>query len=198
MLPIVFILDRVQQAANAVIASSAPAARLALAAQQLAECQERNNPRSLWLPGMVPQQAQWAPNPCAEEENTLANLQQDASGGKVVPAGNLGAAVAPQLATSEDPTPSMDPAIPMSEFTAPEPGMNNMWADPIDAPDLMDMIIANLPEPTDQEMQDLDEILHRARMYQLWCPWGGPGVHNLKWKMQYKPKNQEWIGKWLP
>lgn len=193
-----FILDRVQNAANAALVSSAAAARLGLAAQQLAECREKNNPRSLWLPGMVPQQAQWAPDPCQEEENTLESLQRDAGGGKVVPAGNLGAAVAPQLATSQDPTPATDPAIPMSEFVAPAPGASNMWTDTMTVREFMEIIMQDLPSPTDEELMQLDEILNRVRVVHLWCPWGGPPVHNLKWKMEYKPKNQDWIGHWLP
>lgn len=193
-------VERVQQAADAVLASSVGAARLALVAQQLADCRQANNPRSQWLPGMVPQQAMWAADPCLPLENELASLQTEAAGEKEVPAGNLGAAVAPQLATEGDPVPNMDPAIPAQEFTAGEPGASNRWAETWGPEDLLEMIIEEMGDRplTSEEMEDLESILEMTQVVHLWCPWGGPGTKNLKWKMKYNPRNQGWLGKWAP
>lgn len=190
--------ERVQQAANAFLASSVAAARLGEAAQQLADCRQANNPRSQWLPGMVAQQAMWAPDPCAEEENALAKLQEEAGGNQEVPAQNLGAAVAPQLAMEGDPTPNMDPAIPEQEFTVPEPGASNHWLEAMDTDEFIGGLLAHVRSPTDQEMEEIETIAEMVRVYRLWCPWGGPPVKNLKWKMKYRPKNIKWIGVWCP
>lgn len=192
-------LEQLNGAVNAVIADSAGAARLLLAAQQLNQCLENANPhspRNQWIPGMINQNLQWAPNPCQPEQEAVDQLtQQSAVEGNQTATQQLGGAPAPQLATAGDPVPSQDPAIPASEFEPGNPGASSPW-EPVLPEDVMMMLADRLEDLEDQDMIDLDNILDSMKYYQLWCPWGGPSVKNLKWT--YKPKNRNWLGKWTP
>ncbi|UOH27042.1 nonstructural protein 2 [Galliform chaphamaparvovirus 8] len=194
-------LEQLNAIANAVTAKSVGAGRLLLAAQQLQDCRERNNPyKESWLPGFPAQNLAWATDPCQKEQEAVDNLlQQGAAGGNQVATQQLGGAPAPQLAEATDPVGNTDPAIPANEFTTPEPGAQNIWS-PIAPQDVIDMIVdmwqeqqENPPEP-----MLLDSILDQMRMYQLWCPWGEPGRKNARWKFIYKPINSRWVGNWLP
>lgn len=196
-LMVCLLLDSLNQAVNATIASSVGAARLLLAAQQLQECREQNNPyRNSWLPGLASPKLQWAVDPCQKEQEAVDQLnEQGAAGGNQVATLQLGGAPAPQLAMSVDPVPNPDPAVPLSEYVVPEPnGPQNNWT-PVEPEDIIEMIIQEMGE---QEINDADmeEILTSMRYVQMWCPWGGPGTHNLKWK--YQPKSSTWINKWCP
>ncbi|QMI57830.1 nucleoprotein [Chestnut teal chaphamaparvovirus 1] len=198
--PMVFLLlELLNQAANAVTASSVGAGRLLLAAAQLQACRQENNPhRSQWLPGMVATNLQWAQDPCQKEQEQLNNLlEQGAAAGNQVATQQLGGAPAPQLAEATDPTPNTDPAVPMNEFVVPEQGANNQWS-PLIPEDVLDMIVDQYQgeEPPDVEM--LDSIMEQMRYYLLWCPWGEPGQRNLKWNFKYRPRNSSWIASWLP
>lgn len=192
-------VERMNIAANAIIAKEAEAARLLLATQALQKCIQQNDPRgpgNTWL-GIVPQQAQWAPDPCQNERDTVAQMQEQTAADSNVPAlQNLQAAPAPQLATTQDPVPAQDPMIPESEFTAPDPGINNMFSPQLPG-NLEAMILGELGEDVDQEMRDqVQDLLNATRVVRMWCPWGGPGTWNLK--LIYKPKNERWLGKWIP
>ena len=193
-------LESLNQAANAAIAANVGAGRLLLASQQLRECREANNPyKNSWMPGLAPANLQWAPDPCAEQEEALQNLmKQGAAEGNQVATQQLGGAPAPQLAESTDPTPNTDPAIPMNEYVVPTQGAQNQWS-PIVPEDVMDMILDNYPEDAEppEEMM-LDEILEHMLYYIMWCPWGQPGTKNAKWKLIYKPINSQWVGNWTP
>lgn len=198
-------LDALRQAADAVLASSADAARTVLAAQQALEaCRNQNNPGlpgNSWIQGMKAQNLVWAPDPCQQEQAALDNLnKQSAVEGNQEAIQGLGGAPAPQLATDWDPTPQTDPAIPESEYIVPEPGAASPFL-PLTDEELRDLFFQAMKEiPLDQEMieQFVDPIMSAVKYYHLWCPWGGPGVHQLKWKLKYKPNNQDWIGKWCP
>lgn len=207
---VVLILERSNQAVNAVIASNSQAARLLLAAQQLNECINRNDPRSpgnSWIPGMVDSKSQWAPDPCAKEREAVESIQQAIAGEKVAALQNLGAAVAPQLAHPQDPIPNTDPAVPSSEFVVPDPGQDNPL-NPLTHQEIMELIEEGMREDPMEVPEDLLEEWDRMVQNQmnqistvtkrliLWCPWGGPGVKNLKW--EYKPKNIDWLNKWVP
>ncbi|UOH27071.1 nonstructural protein 2 [Galliform chaphamaparvovirus 15] len=200
---VAFILELLNQAANAVTASSVGAGRLLLASQQLAECRQRADPRApmnSWMPGLHSQNLLWAPDPCQKEQDAVDQLQQQAAaGGNQVATQQLGGAPAPQLAEATDPVPNPDPAVPENEFAVPYPHTQNQWS-PILPEDVVDMIVDHYREndygPPDQDM--LDEILEMMKIYHLWCPWGGPGVKNLKWRMKYQPPAHDWIGKWVP
>nr|QMI57848.1 nucleoprotein [Chestnut teal chaphamaparvovirus] len=201
-LMVVLILERANQAVNAVIADNSQAARLLLAAQQLNECINRNDPRApgnSWLPGVVDSRNQWAPDPCAKEREAVESMQEAIAGEKVAALQNLGAAVAPQLAHPQDPIPNTDPAVPSSEFVVPDPGQNNPF-NPLTEEEIMELIEQGMREPLeewDEHMRDLsNQISTVMRRLILWCPWGGPGMKNLKW--QYKPKNEDWLNKWVP
>nr|WPV87703.1 nonstructural protein 2 NS2 [Chaphamaparvovirus anseriform 7] len=192
-------LDALAQAANAAIARSVGVGRLVLAAQQLAECRQNNNPfKQSWIPGAVSSNLQWAADPCQNEQEALDNLiQQGQPEGNQVATQQLGGAPAPQLAESTDPVGNTDPAIPANEFIVPAPGAQDSWS-PILPEDALDAILMEYQEEEPPEEMLLDEILEGMRYYLLWCPWGGPGVKNLKWKFQYKPKNSSWINRWVP
>nr|WPV87711.1 nonstructural protein 2 NS2 [Chaphamaparvovirus anseriform 9] len=189
------ILDALSQAVNAVIANSVEAGRILLASQQLAECRAQNNPyQNVWMPGLGIQNLQWAADPCQKEQEAVDQLQQQAAAaGNQVATQQLGGAPAPQLATSVDPTPNTDPAIPMNEYI-PAQGAQNAWS-PLELNEIMEMIVQEAGDVEIDDM-DLDEILNKMLYYKLWCPWGLPGTHNLKWK--YQPKNPKWISQWLP
>lgn len=197
-------LDALNQAVNAVTAASVGAGRLILASAQLAACRAQQDPRgpmNSWMPGMIPQNLQWAPDPCQSEQEQVDLLQEQASaGGNQVATQQLGAAPAPQLAEATDPVPNTDPAIPVTEFTTPpSEGAQNQWA-PLLPEDILEMIIEAYEEEQHNapDVEMLDEILEQMKMYHLWCPWGGPGTQNMKWKMKYKPPLSSWINTWAP
>nr|QMI57929.1 nucleoprotein [Wood duck chaphamaparvovirus] len=198
LLPAFSVLDALNQAVNAVIAKSVGAGRLILAAQQLEECRNQNNPyKNSWLPGAISQNLAWAPDPCRDLQEEVDQLQeQAAAGGNQVVSMQLGGAPAPQLAAANDPVPSTDPAIPANEFEIPQEGANNQW-EPLIPEDVLDMIIEEMGDQPvqDEDMQDLELMFFHV---QLWCPWGGPRSRNLKWSLKYQPKNSSWMGKWLP
>nr|QMI57962.1 nucleoprotein [Grey teal chaphamaparvovirus] len=198
------ILDILNQAANAAAAKSADAARQLLVAQQTLEaCRNMNNPGlpgNSWMQGARMQQAMWQPDPCAAQQEAVDNLiEQGAAGGNQVATQGVGGAPAPQLATSEDPVPNLDPAIPASEFEIPDQGAQNMYL-PLGEEGLEEMIWEEIWQQhlnfDAEEM--IDEMMQAVRYFKLWCPWGGPGVKNLKWSFKYKPKNKAWINNWLP
>lgn len=198
------LLDILNQVANAAAASSADAARMLLTAQQTLEaCRNLNNPGlpgNSWIQGARMQQAMWAPDPCAQEQEAVDNLmEQGAAGGNQVATQGVGGAPAPQLATDYDPVPNLDPAIPMSEFVAPDPGAVNRFL-PLSDQDLYEILMEAMRERAeDMELGDqIQAILEGRRKYLLWCPWGGPGIKDLKWTFKYRPRNHSWIGKWTP
>ncbi|QRK03683.1 nonstructural protein 2, partial [Duck-associated chapparvovirus 1] len=192
--------DALNQAVNAAVAASVGVGRLVLAAQQLQDCREQNNPhKSSWLPGMPAQNLQWATDPCQKEQEQVDNLmKQSAAEGNQVATQQLGGAPAPQLAEATDPVGNTDPAVPQSEYVVPVPGAQNSWS-PILPEDALDAILMEYNEeggPWDEEM--VDDILDMMRYFLLWCPWGGPGRKNLKWRFQYNPANSDWAGRWIP
>nr|QMI57797.1 nucleoprotein [Pacific black duck chaphamaparvovirus] len=192
------ILDALNLAVNAVTASSVAAGRLILAAQQLEDCRSKNNPyRDQWLPGAVPQNLAWAPDPCRDLQEEVNALQdQAAAGGNQVATQQLGGAPAPQLAEARDPVPNQDPAVPANEFEIPEQGANNQWS-PLVPEDIVEMIVQEMGDMPilDEDMEDIQIMFFHVN---LWCPWGGPSSKNLKWRFRYQPRNSDWMGKWLP
>lgn len=198
-------LDILNKVVNAIAADSADAARQLLTAQQTLEaCRNANNPGlpgNSWIQGARMQGSMWAPDPCqAEQDQVQALVEQGAAEGNQVATQQLGSAPAPQLTTSQDPVPNLDPAIPASEFVTPTPGANNMYS-PLGSEELMEILMTAMREhPIDEDiiMELVDPVAKAIKYYQLWCPWGGPGVDNLKWSFKYKPKNSDWMGKWAP
>ncbi|QRK03695.1 nonstructural protein 2 [Duck-associated chapparvovirus 2] len=194
-----FVLDALNQAVNAAVAHSVGVGRLVLAAQQLQDCREQNNPhRNSWLPGMPAQNLQWAADPCQKEQDQVDELmKQSAAAGNQVATQQLGGAPAPQLAESTDPVGNTDPAIPMSEYVVPQVGAQNPWS-PVLPEDALEAILMEYQDQEPPEDMILDEILEMMRYFLLWCPWGGPGRKNLKWRFRYNPNNSDWAGKWIP
>ncbi|QMI57838.1 nucleoprotein [Chestnut teal chaphamaparvovirus 3] len=150
------------------------------------------------MQGMRTQNLNWAPDPCQKEQDAVNQLMEadEQGGGDRVATQQLGGAPAPQLAHPEDPVPNMDPAVPGNEFVTPDPGAHNQWM-PMEAEDLLEMFFQALRDDPIDPME-IEQILNPVRILHLWCPWGGPGVKDLKWSMHYHPKNSKWIGKWLP
>nr|QMI57920.1 nucleoprotein [Chestnut teal chaphamaparvovirus] len=78
-------LDALNQAVNAAIARSVDAGRQLLAAQQtLQACRDLNNPGkpgNTWIQGMRVQNAQWAPDPCQNEQQAVDQLMEADEGG---------------------------------------------------------------------------------------------------------------------
>lgn len=199
-------LDALKQAVNATIAKSVDAGRQLLAAQQTLEaCRNLNNaglPGNSWIQGMRVQNAQWAPDPCQAEQEAVDQLMEadEGGGGDKVATQQQGGAPAPQLAHPMDPTPNTDPAVPENEFVASHPGAYISWS-PLTEGEIVDMILDEWNqrgEGMEIDPRSLEDILAMMKMAKMWCPWGGPGVTNLKWAFKYHPKNSKWIERWLP
>ncbi|QEJ80803.1 NP [avian chapparvovirus BR_DF10] len=195
-------------AANAVIAEQAAAARLLLAQQNLARCREENNP---FLPGRnpfgVPTKLMWAPDPCTTQEKELAGAttaHADAVAAAQVSnaptAQDLPSAPAPQLSDSWD-TAATNPAIPESEFTVPNPSVQNSWS-PTTVMEILDMIAQEMEaqeagsSSNASIVEEMDTLEQNIIAFQQWWAWGP--VKRTKCKFQFNPKNANWIGKWVP
>lgn len=201
-------LERVNLAANAVIVQQAAAARLLMASQALAECREANNP---YLPGnslLGPSRAQmWGPDPCLTQEKELAaatiDNQAAQSAAQIAGASDQAtptAAVAPQLTETWD-FPGNDPAVPITEFETPSPALSNMWS-PDSLLEIMEMIANQLEQDQEGSTQENAiieelEIIRKQMIAFLQWQWQDhpkPRKH----RFQYLPKNQKWIGRWVP
>lgn len=210
VLMVYYNLDPIAQAANAVAARDAAAARALLTQQQLQTCQEENNPYTRWGGG-IHTNVEWAvnaPNPCLPQQKAATAAWvalQKLSGATTtdIAATEIGqnsaaptsqdlqSAPAPQLATAFDPAGITDPAIPESEFS-PQ-GMNNLWS-PTSIEEIMTQIAMEMDNPpNDQDMLDLEDNLRKYRTW--WLCWGKPLV---KTEIKWKPKNQNWVGWWTP
>nr|WPD49023.1 MAG: nonstructural protein 2 [Protoparvovirus sp.] len=192
----IIILERATRAVNAVIARQAQAARVLLAAQNLQQCREQNNP---YAPGnflLGPSLSQrWGPDPCLTQEKELAEAQLLASqiAGAPTPAAPH-AAVAPELSDSFDLNQNLDPSIPETEFITPDPCLNNMWS-----PDSIEQIMNEIWEEMEQQGggsdQEMETLLQNITTLLLWVP--KKGIKRNK-KYQFHPNNQKWIGHWAP
>ncbi|QPN96885.1 nonstructural protein 2 [Barn owl parvovirus] len=200
------ILDVVTEAANAIIAQEAAAARLLLASQHLAECRERTNP---YLPGnswggLGPSRtAMWAPDPCLEELREYAGAttahQEAVAAAQIAnapTAQDLSSAPAPQLSSAYDPPQDLDPAIPESEGIVPSPAQNNMWS-PTVPDDVMVAISETIEAMTPEIEEDMEVVLENMNMLLHWMCWRTPKKVRQR-RMQFLPKNQDWIGRWTP
>lgn len=213
-------LDPAVQAANAIAARDAAAARFLLTSEQLAACREKNNPYNQWGGG-INQDVTWAvdaPDPCrkqwieatkAHQELQHAETQLSGTTTTSIPAIQVGArtnapttqdiasAPAPQLATSQDPVGLTDPAIPISEFTTPDQGMECDWS-PSSIEEVMLQILeemeTNQIQITPQILETMDTIESNMQAMGKWWAWSVGKKAGIKWK----PKNQSWVGKWLP
>ncbi|QIM55916.1 NP protein [cachavirus 1A] len=187
-----------------------------MTSNQLAECRENNNPYN-WL-GQPTIQAQFGPDPCLEQERARweaeQQLNQQIAGATTndiaaIQAGqrsnaptaqDLASAPAPQLATGYEPVGITDPAIPLSEFQVPSPGMLSMWS-PISIDETMELILDEIEwEAMEMEIRQkviviLDGLVDNMHQSQKWWCWG-KGKKPLK--LKFKPKNSAWIGKWSP
>lgn len=194
-------------AANAEAAEKAAAARLLMTTQQLQACREENNPYT-WM-GTPTRQAMWGPDPCQEQMEAVrgATVEHQAAVAaaqisQAPTAQDLSSAPAPQMSSSYDPVGNTDPAIPDSEGVVPDPALNNPWS-PMDVDDLMlDLLNRLEADGMEQEevwirmrwlLEDLEAALRSTKKW-LW-----DGNAKAKWlKVQFKPKNQRWVGMWQP
>lgn len=203
-------LEQVNQAANAVIAAEAGAARVLLAAQNLDQCRRENNP---YQPGNFllgpPRNLMWAQDPCHQEEAELASATADHQAaqqlaqisGAPTPA-DPSAAVAPVLSDTYDMNMAFDPIVPETEFTTPSPSLSNQWS-----PDSILNALALVQEQMEvmypdtcsssETSEEMELILEDIQNLGRWCPWDRP-LRRPRKKYQYLPKNKNWIGKWVP
>ncbi|UOH27062.1 nonstructural protein 2 [Galliform chaphamaparvovirus 12] len=199
--------ERVNIAANALIAQQAAAARLLLASQSLAKCREENNP---FIPGNnpfgAPRNLMFMPDPCETQEKELAGATTEhmeavalAQRSAAPTAQDLQAAPAPQLSSTFDP-PNIDPAIPESEHVIPAPDLENLWS-PDTLQEIMDLLAmeletshpGSLNEP--EIMDQLEIIWIQCTNFLHWLPGYYPKTRK---PIKYQPKNADWIGRWLP
>lgn len=203
------LLDVVTAAANVVIAREAAAARRLLAAQALVECRNQNNP---YLPGNSilgpPRNVMYMPDPCQTQERELAQASEEerqaaarlAQAQQAPTPQDPSSAPAPQLSSTAEGAAMPDPAVPESEFIVPSPALNNMWS-PDSIMDTMDQIANELEEMDTTNIDpgainaELDLIFNQLTLFLAWLP--GKGKPRNK-KFQYLPKNQDWIGRWVP
>lgn len=210
--------DPAVAAANAVAARDAAAARFLLSSEALAKCREDNNPYNQWglgFQGLEPTWAVDAPDPCREAwkaatsdyyalqsaEKTLAgatttsiDAAQASQRSNAPSSQDLASAPAPQLATSGDPVGITDPAIPISEYTVPEEGMECSWS-PSSIEAVMEQILEEMEaEPSERSLAVLEEIESNMRAAGMWWSWNRGRSTGIKWR----PKNQGWVGRWIP
>ncbi|UOH27038.1 nonstructural protein 2 [Galliform chaphamaparvovirus 7] len=203
-------LELVNIAANAVIAQQAAAARLLMASQALAECRQQNNPylpENMGIFGPNVRQLMYAPDPCETQEKELAGATTAhaeavalAQRSNAPTAQDLQAAPAPQLSSSFDIN-DTNPAIPDVEFITPSPSLENMWS-PTSLDEVMAMIAEELerqsPGSTSSSdiMEQLNIIEENIVCFLSWNPWDKQAKKRKRY--QYLPKNEGWIGSYLP
>lgn len=199
------LLEQVNIAVNALLVQEAAEARKLLAAQNLAQCREETNP---YLPQNNPfgpsRIAMWGPDPCAQQEKDLAAAtvdhlaaQQLAQLANAPSVQDPSSAPAPILAETFD-TP-MNPMIPETEYTVPDPQLQNMWS-PDTMLTTMDKL-ANILEqqnvqPSPEIIEEMEIIDENIKMTTLWDAWKKPRRRRRRY--QFLPNNQSWIGKWTP
>nr|WOX03044.1 nonstructural protein 2 [Psittaciform chaphamaparvovirus 5] len=202
--------ERVNIAANAIIAQQAAAARLLLASQSLAKCREETNP---YLPGnrgpFGPSRQQiWGPDPCATQEKELAGATTDhmaatalAQHSAAPTAQDVQAAPAPQLSEAWVGEPLLDPAIPESEVQVPSPALSNDWS-PTTLLQVMDMIAEQMEADeagstaSEAMEEELELVFQNMYLFLSWDAWKRP--KRSRRPFQYLPNNADWIGSWLP
>ncbi|QZW33716.1 nonstructural protein 2 [Psittacine chaphamaparvovirus 2] len=182
-----------------------------MAAQALADCRRETNP---YLPQnsgpFGPSRAQmYGPDPCAEQEKELAGATTDhqaaAAAAQISAAPtsqDLSAAPAPQLSdTYSALSADIDPAVPITENIVPSPALSNMWS-PTTVLQVMDAIAEAMEaEAAANAWQNADtseemEIIYQNCMALMhWLP-RAPARARARYKFQ--PKNDNWIGKFLP
>lgn len=192
------------QAANALFVKQAQAARVTMAAQALQDCREQNNP---YGPFGAPKNLMWATDPCANEEQALAEATtQDQTSASLAQASgqpnptDLASAPAPQLSdTLENEGP--DPAVPMTEFITPSSNLTNMWS-PNTVLEIMDMMaeeMEGIQEGSTQiqeNMEALEAVHYNITLFLSWDPWGKPKKKMPR--INYMPNNSNWINRYMP
>lgn len=176
-------------AVNAAIAKEAAAARLAMAAQALAECRQENNPY-LASPLGLGRQAMWGPDPCQSQFEEVEAAREAAQIASAPTQQNL--AVAPGLELSEtwDVAALIDPTT----MNVDIPGdMNNLWS-PQGILDVMDMIAAEM-EVGSEEEEEMELVYRNMVAVQMWDP-SYPTFKRKRYRL--RPKEQKWIGIWAP
>nr|WNL54735.1 NP [Feline chaphamaparvovirus] len=186
-----------------------------MTANQLAECRENNNPYN-WM-GQPTRAAMFGPDPCITQARTHWEAQQevdrlagatteDISAVQVAQTNNaptaqdLASAPAPQLATGYEPVGQTDPAIPLTEYQVPSPGMISLWS-PMSVDSTIEMILDEIEwETMEIEIREkvlviLEGLTANMILSRRWWCWG-KGAKPLK--LQFKPKNNDWIGRWSP
>lgn len=190
-----------------------------MTSNQLAQCREENNPYN-WM-GQPTANAMFGADPCLEQERERhdAELAAQAADQRIAgattsdiaaiqtgqmsnapTAQDLAAAPAPQLATAYDPVGITDPAIPLSEYSVPSPGMESMWS-PLEIDQTMEDILKEIEwETLEMEIAKkvlviLDGLVENMVMSRRWWSWGkGKKALNIK----FKPNNSKWVGSWSP
>ncbi|QGJ83205.1 nonstructural protein 2 [Peafowl parvovirus 2] len=179
-----------------------------MASQSLAQCREQTNP---YLPGNSlfgpTRQMMYGPDPCETQEKELAGATTAhleavalAQRSAAPTAQDVQAAPAPQLSSTFDP-PDIDPAIPPTEQVIPSPDLNNMWS-PDTLQEIMDMIAEEMEiiQPGSTSSSEAEEQMEIVWDQMVTFLHWVPRFHPRKRKpgFQYLPKNQDWIGKWVP
>lgn len=197
-------LERVNIAANAVIAEQAAAARLLLASQALAQCREENNPFLPSNPFGPSLSQRWGPDPCLEQEKELAGAttahQEAAAAAQIsnAPASqNLAAAPGTQLSNTWEPSELFEGTLQNTDY----PQLQSMWS-PTSVEDVLEMIAVQMEADQVGEMmwEEMGEELDRLRrnMTALLCWDISHQTVRRRLRLRLTLTNTTWIGSWSP
>lgn len=195
------LLERLNIAANALIAEQAAAARLLLASQALADCRERTNP---YLPGNnplgAPRNVMYCPDPCQEEEEALRGATQEHQAAQQAaqvsaapdPAAAT-AAAAVQMSNTWEPSEFFDPVI----MNADVPSLESMWS-PTSLEDVMEALAVQMEvESLGGDMEEEMEIVRKNMTALLmWSPSHPTKARKKRYALTLN--NAEWVGLWVP
>lgn len=191
-------VERVNIAANALIAKQAADAKLLLAAQQLAECREQTNP---WLPGNSPfgppQRAMWAPDPCAEQVEAVreAETLQQAAAALTRPSPATGTQdltqqPVAQLSQTNISDILYDPTQTEAEFA---PNLENWWS-PTSIEDVMIRLAEEMGGMGEEDEEEMELVYNNLVTLIHWS-WQGPPKRKRK-KYKLNLENVKWTS-WL-
>nr|QSH48280.1 NP [Chufflevirus sp.] len=197
----IIILERVNIAANALIAEQAAAARMLLASQALAQCRAENNP---YTPGNNPlglgRQQMYGPDPCLDQERDLASAtaehqaaQQAAQIANAPAQSSTTAAPAVQMSDTWESSELFDPVILNVEL---EPSLQCMWS-PTALEDVMETLAVQMDlEQAGSEVWEEMEIVWQNMVSLI--HWDPDSPTKPRKGFVLKPRNSGWMNHWAP
>nr|WDQ28117.1 nonstructural protein 2 [Bird parvovirus] len=175
-----------------------------LAAQSLERCRQETNP---FLPQNYPlgppRNLMFLPDPCLTQEKELATATQEHQAAvqasqrsnAPTPAAQA-AAPAPILSETFDSAAAYDPMVPETEYHPHSPALSNTWS-PDTILEIMDMLAEQMEIENPQIQEQLGMIFDDLQNLTQWDCWGKP-KHKKRKPYFLIPKNDDWVGRWVP